>query len=463
MERIAMSHLREWRDGKRRKPLVVRGARQVGKSYLVREFGGEVFENLVEINFELDRSAADLFRAMDPRKVVPLLELHCGADIRPGSTLLFLDEVQAAPQVFSALRYFQELMPALHVIAAGSLLDFALSAAGFSVPVGRIEYLHLGPMTFEEHLLAGGHRKLVAHLRQYDIGDVIPPPIHEDLLGLLRTYLVVGGMPEAQEVWHTTGSVRAVEAVKQSVLATYDDDFGKYGANVAPDMLRKLFGVLPAMVGRKLTYASVDRTVRSDVVSRGFDLLCKARVVQKVRHTDAVGLPFGATADERKFKPLFLDVGLMATSCGLSLLDIERAGDVVQVNSGAVCEQFVGQHLLGSVAPNVKPEVFYWAREKRNSSAEVDYLLSSGGTVFPVEVKAGRTGKLRSMQIFLRERGLNFGVRLNSDLPSLTPARAVLADKSEISYRLLSLPLYLVGEVPRLAAQVLGRSHAERT
>jgi len=459
VDRIAMGYLREWKRSSRRKPLVLRGARQVGKSYLVRQFGREKFENLVEINFELDGQAAALFESLDPREIVPRLELHTGSAIRAGKTLLFLDELQAAPKVIPSLRYFRELMPDLHVVAAGSLLDFALGETEHSMPVGRIEYLHMGPMTFEEHLLAGGHDRKLEYLRGWTPGLPVDGVAHQRLMGFLRTYLVVGGMPEAQAVWHESGSLRSVEDVKQSILTTYEEDFAKYRGRVDVVMMRGVFRKLPLLIGRKLVYTAVDRNARARAVGGATDLLCRARVATKVKHTDAVGVPLGATVDDRKFKVLFLDVGLAATACGLSLLDLERADDVTMVNSGAICEQLVGQHLLHSARPNVSPELCYWVREKRNAAAEVDYVLASGPAIYPLEVKAGSSGKLKSMQVFLLEKGLRFGVRLDSNPQSLIAARTALPGDSNIGYDLLSLPLYMVGQVPRLAAWRF-RSHS---
>jgi len=195
MDRFALGYLKTWKSKPNRKPLVIRGARQVGKTYLVRLFAQERFDHLLEINFERHPDMASLFASKDPKSILQMLELQFNIPIRPGRTLLFLDEVQAAPEILASLRYFLEELPELHVISAGSLLEFAMEEPVFSMPVGRIEYLHLGPMQFEEFLLAAGEKKLAAFLGDFTLQDTIPPALHTRLMGLLRKFLVTGGMP----------------------------------------------------------------------------------------------------------------------------------------------------------------------------------------------------------------------------------------------------------------------------
>ncbi len=449
MYRHETKDLERWHGRARRKPLVIRGARQVGKTTLVRLFAEQHFEYLAEINFERDPQVASLF-SNDPAATLERLELQLDMEISPGRALLFLDEIQAAPEVLGSLRYFYEELPSLHVIAAGSLLELALDKPAFSVPVGRIEYLHLGPMQFEELLLAAGKDRLVELLGGYTLGDDIPATIHQQLMSWLRSFLIVGGMPDAVRAFVESGSHQESEAVKHSILATFRDDFGKYGPRVDSTRLRKVFERLPLLVGEKLKYVHIDRGERAKDLAAALRLLSLARVAYRVRHTAANGVPLGAEADERKFKALFLDVGLMATASGLSLLDLEQAEDVMLVNRGALCEQLVGQHLLYSAPPWEEPQLFYWAREKRGSSAEVDYVISQGRKVIPVEVKAGKTGRLKSLHLFLREKRRRQAVRLSSAPPSVLEATTSLSDGDNVPFRLVSLPLYMAGQVRRL-------------
>ena len=453
MDRSATDYLVDWKDSPRRKPLVVRGARQVGKSHLARSFGERHFANFVEMNFEETLDGAQLFAEGSPAKVIPRLELQTGTRIVPGETLLFLDEVQAAPEVLARLRYFREKLPALHVMAAGSLLDFVLEDHEFSMPVGRIEYLHLGPVEYEEFLAATGRSHLAEFIGQYRLDDEIPTPVHGQLLSSLLEFLIVGGMPESVQAFADTGSLLECDKIKQSILSTYVDDFSKYSSRVNTRRIQRVFQKLPHLVGGKFKHSNVDREEQARDIGKALQLLCLARVAYKVRHTACNGVPLAAEADERSFKPLFLDVGLMNRACGLTLLDFENAGDVMLVNAGAVCEQFVGQHLLYSGQLFEEPALHYWSREKRQSAAEIDYVISVGPQIIPVEVKAGKSGRLRSLHMFLQEKQCGFGVRLNTDLPSLLETAASLPTGETVPYQLLSLPLYLVGQVRRLCRE----------
>jgi len=450
MDRFALRYLDEWQTKASRKPLVLRGARQVGKSYLARAFAQARFKQILEVNFERRPEAASLFASKEPKTICRLLEARFGTPLVPGTSLLFLDEIQAAPEVFAALRYFREELPELHVLAAGSLLEFVLKEHAFSMPVGRVEYLHLGPMLFEEFLLAVGRGSLNDWLRQYRPGDETPTELHGELSRLLRQYLVVGGMPEAVAAFAGNGSYLECEQIQESVLATYRDDFGKYAQRVQQGRVEKVFARAPALVGRKFMYSHVDREERSRDLGEALRLLLLARVLHKVPLTHANGVPLGAEADERNFKILFLDVGLLCRACGLRISDLPEPADALLVNRGAVCEQAVGQHLLHAGPCYVEPAAFYWMREARGASAEVDFVAALGDHVVPIEVKAGKTGTLKSMHVFLGEKRRRFGVRLNLDRPSLLDAESCPAIGPKTRFRLLSLPLYMVGQIDRL-------------
>ncbi len=422
----------------------------MGKSFLVRMFAESHFDRLVELNFERDPELASLFSS-SPLETARNLELRFGTKIEPGRTLVFLDEIQAAASVLAKLRYFHEELPGLHVIVAGSLLEFVLEKHEFSMPVGRIEYLHLGPMEFEEFLLAIDKKHLVHFLEELSVTDSIPEAIHSQLLGLLRQFLAIGGMPAAIKAFLDTGSFQECDAVKQSILSTYQDDFSKYQRRVNHPRLIKVFRKLPRLVGSRFKYAKVDRLERSKDLAETLHMLCLARVAHRVLHSSANGVPLGAEVHDRNFKVLFMDVGLMVRALGLSLLDFEGAEDLLLVNQGAVCEQFVGQHLLYSRELYEEPELYFWSREQRNSAAEVDYVISQGPEIVPVEVKAGKTGTLKSLHLFLREKGRGFGIRLNSQPPSRLEAETSLPGYENAKFTLLSLPLYMVGQLRRFA------------
>lgn len=453
MERNAVGELRRWAARAGRKPLVMRGARQVGKTWLVRRLGEEFPGGVAEINFEKTPGVGELFALNDPKKTVPMLEAVYGWKVRAGETLLFLDEVQAAPQVLPALRYFHEEMPGLHVVAAGSLLEFALAEHSFSMPVGRIEYFHAGPMSFAEFLSAEGKAGLAEWLCQWNLGDGVPGILHEQCMEELRKYLVVGGMPESVAAYcGGGGDFEASERVRQGILETFADDFAKYAGRVPVGNIRKVFEAVPRQLGEKFTWAKVDRDVRSSGLAEAFGMLCKARVATKVRRTTGNGVPLGADADERNFKAAFLDTGLASLACGVRYRDVMGGVDLLPGHRGAIAEQFVGQEWMGGEESWRPRELFYWARENRTSNAEVDYLGVDRGRVYPIEVKAGATGRLKSMHQFLAEKGTEFGLRFNAEPPSLVKAEFWDNAGKQRQYWLLSLPLYMTGEARRLVA-----------
>ena len=312
--RHEIEHLKRWAAQPERKPLVVRGARQVGKSTLVREFSRRAQMPLLEINFERNPEQREAFAANDPARILDTLALLTGRTLAAGTDLLFLDEIQAAPEALTALRYFREEMPALHVVAAGSLLEFALGDRRLPMPVGRIEYLHLGPMTFEDFLAALGYPQLAAGLRGYAATDmrqdVLPEVAHDKCMELLRLYSVVGGLPEAIAAYaHDSGKAYAFERVarvQQSVAATYRDDFNKYSHGRLRDRIQLVFDRLPNMVGRKFKYVQVSREHRAAELADALQHLCMARVACRVHRTAASGVPPAAEASERHFKCLYM-------------------------------------------------------------------------------------------------------------------------------------------------------------
>jgi len=453
MQRTALKYITLWAKRATRKPLVIRGARQVGKSYLVRMLAEKEFTNLLEVNFERDPADAAFFMGRSPSETIALLEAKYQVSVQPGKTLLFLDEIQAAPQVFARLRYFYEERPDLHTVTAGSLLDFTLADPQFSMPVGRIEYLHLGPMDFEEFLCALGRTHMLDILKNYQPGQDMP--LHSELLALVKQYWIVGGMPEAVKVFVQDRSYRECDSVKQTLLDTIRDDFSKYGGRVKHDMLSKVLVELPKKVGRKWVYSQIDSDVRSPVIKKAFEQLCLARIATKIRHSNANGIPLGAESSDRNFKPLFLDVGLMCRACSLSITDVDAAKELTLINSGALAEQYVGQHMLYDRECYEDPELYCWMRQKRTSNAEVDYLLAMGQTIIPVEVKAGKTGSLKSLHFFLCHKQRHFALRFNAAPPSVMDARTSVAGTDPKPFRLLSLPFYLIGQTRRLCQEAM--------
>ena len=454
--RKEINELKVWAEQTSHKPIVIRGARQVGKSTLVREFARSERYSLVEVNFERNPELREAFTFRDPARILATLTLLTGKTVTAGSSLLFLDEIQAAPEALAALRYFHEELPGLHVAAAGSLMEFALADTRFSMPVGRVEYLHLGPMDFEDFLVAMGHTELASHLRGISLSDMggepIPEPVHRKYLDLLNQFWVVGGLPEAVSGYAGSREFTKVSRIQQSIVATYRDDFDKYSQGRLRGRVQAVFDALPGMVGRKFKYVEVSRDHRAAELADALAHLCMARVASKVHHTSANGVPLAAEINERRFKCLYMDVGLMCAALRLNVLDLGRQ-DPTLVNSGAVAEQFTGQHLLHAGPRYETPALYYWAREARNAAAEVDYLMTPGHRVVPVEIKAGTTGTLKSLHQFLKEKKRDFALRFNAGPPSLMRDSRRLPDGSGVRFSLLSLPLYMVGETRRLVRE----------
>ncbi|MCD4702369.1 MAG: ATP-binding protein [Candidatus Aegiribacteria sp.] len=447
--RRALDYLVEWKDRKSRKPLVIRGARQVGKTWLARELATTCFDDLVEINFEYEIEAASLFESRNPKEILQLLEIQYGRKIVPGKTLLFLDEIQSAIDVFSTLRYFYELLPELHVIATGSLLEFHFGEDEINVPVGRVEYMFLGPMVFEEFLHALGKTELIQYLESYTVDKIIPEAIHLQLLKLLAQYILVGGMPESIFLLVETGSYRECDILKQSILSSYIDDFAKYGRRMNVDLIRDIFTKLPYLVGLKFKYSAISRTSKAREIRKMIMNLFKAGIATPIFSSSCNGIPIKAEKSVNIFKILFIDVGLLCRACGMNSIDMLSADKLMMINSGAVAEQFAGQHLLSEREFYEKPELYYWVREKKNSSAEVDYVTTLRGNIVPMEIKAGKTGSLKSLHMFLKTKDRSFGVRFNMDIPSLAENVTGLSGEN-VEYKLLSLPLYLIGQYKRL-------------
>jgi uncharacterized protein len=461
VKRLRIAALESWAEQQDRKPLVLRGARQVGKSFLVRSWGQQRFGSLVEVNLERDAKVVSCFADNDPVATVRRLEAHTGKPIsRNGETLLFLDEIQAAPTVLAKLRWLAEELPALPVVAAGSLLDFTLAEHSFSMPVGRVSYLHLEPMGFDEFLRALDEERLAAFLaedvtgKRIAAGDAIAAALHDKLMGLLREYLLVGGMPAAVERYRQKRSLLAVAEVHHDLLATLRDDFNKYGTRAHHRRLVAVLDSLAQQLGSKFRYSRVDRGERAEALRQAVDLLCLARVCHRVRATAAAGAPLAAGAAGRVWKLVLLDVGLVSAALGLSLGDLEREADPTLCNRGALAEQLVGQLLRLNFPGHQEPALFYWQRNERGSEAEVDYVVQQGSQLVPVEVKAGATGALKSLHMLMADRGWPFAVRFSAALPSLTPVTASTRTGKTARYTLLSLPLYLVEQLPRLHGEL---------
>jgi len=405
--------LLEWKnDPYDRKPLLLRGARQVGKTHATRELG-KTFNSFIEVNLESDEKARDIFtQDMDPKRIVFQLSQHLLRDITPGSTLLFIDEIQVVPKAITTLRYFYELMPELHVIAAGSLLDFAIELVG--MPVGRISSLYMYPLSFLEFLVALGYERWAQEILVHNPQEPLLDSVHEKLLTLVGTYLAIGGMPSAVNMWVQSQLPRKVRKVHTDLLDSYEQDFNKYALTHQIKYLDALFHHSLAQLSNKFMYSHVGEYQKREL-EPALELLKKAGIVHAVIRSSGQGIPLGAQAHLDDFKVIFLDVGLSQASLNLDITPWFLEPLKAFVNKGELVEAFVGQELLAYSDPIAKSRLFYWRREERNSQAEVDYLVQLQEKIVPIEVKAGTSLRVKSMQIFLDSHQQSlYGIRFSA-------------------------------------------------
>ena len=449
MKRACMAFLEEWLESSDRKPLVIRGARQVGKTWVVRELAKLAGRTIIELNFEKKPELASLFVSNDPKQIILNLSSIYG-DIDPKRSILFLDEIQAVPELLAKLRWFAEEMVELPIIAAGSLLEFILAKHTFSMPVGRINYMYLEPLSFEEFLHAKDKLGLINYIKNYQLNMSIPEAIHNELMGIFKEYIIVGGMPQAVNSWITINSLTEVNRIHNDLIATCRDDFNKYSGRISVERLNEVITAVPFFLGQKFMYSKVNSDVQAASVKQALDLLCNARVCHKIFGSAGNGVPLAAEVQEKYLKVLLLDVGLCSALLGLTLDQLTVAKNISLINSGGVSEQVTGQ-ILRTITPfYIDPSLYYWQRNEKGSNAEVDYLVQHQNKVVPLEVKAGSTGSLKSLHLFMSLKKLSLAVRVNADMPSSMMVNVKDHAGNIIEYSLISIPYYLLGELPRL-------------
>ena len=457
--RKSSGFLNDWLHATRRKPLVIRGARQVGKTSLVRAFARENNLTLCEINLEKNLHLDQIFRTYDIGKINREIEAIIGNNPEERNSLLFLDEIQATPHALAALRYYFEERPELPVIATGSLLEFALSRANFSMPVGRIVYYHLFPLSFQEFLQAVSP-DLTKYIEQINWSNQIPESAHQRLLEKQREYFFVGGMPEAVSVYRESRSVTEVTEVHRSIIDTYREDFHKYATQKELLRLQKVFGQIPYMLTQKTKYSRYDRDARSSEVKQVIELLKKARICFSVVRSHCNGIPLNAERDEKSFKLLFIDVGLASHVLGLNWNSIQELSEARLINEGGLAEQFIGQHLLNLGEGRRTPELHYWLREGKANNAEVDYVIAYGETIYPIEVKSGKSGSLKSLHQYLLQKKSKVAFRFDMNragkqkLETLTRLSGTQKEIERLDYEIISLPLYAAEAIPRLCKEL---------
>ena len=436
MDRNILQNLLSWAKNEHRLPIILRGARQVGKSYIVQHLGQKHFESFVEINFEFLPEYKNCFNSLDPKEIIKQITLIAGKPIIPGKTLLFLDEIQDCPRAIMALRYFKENMPELHVISAGSLLEFALNKEAFKMPVGRVQFMHMYPLSFKEFLSAIGETQFREYIESLNLSEKINISVHEKGLKLLREYFFIGGMPAAINAYLKNHSFIDVQQMQSVILSTYQNDFAKYASGSQLELMSELFPKTAQHATEQFKYSKVMPDILSRDIKSAMGKFAQANIIKHIYASAANGLPFSKTVNKRKFKILFLDTGLMNRQLHVSP-EVFFNENIMMLHSGALAEHFVGQELLLLQDLTMPDGLYFWARDKANSNAEIDYVINANNKIVPIEVKSGKLGKLKSLNMFLDMHPTTTGIKLSQ------------AEMFE-NHRVLSLPLYLVSELKRL-------------
>jgi predicted AAA+ superfamily ATPase len=438
MDRHLDNELLKWKSRPICFPLILRGARQVGKTYLIEHFGKTHFTSFVSVNFEAQSEVIACFESLNPEEIITRLQKILKVKIIPGETLLFLDEIQSCPKALAALRYFKEKMGNLHLIAAGSLLEFALIEGKFSFPVGRVQFLYLHPLSFQEYLLARDQEPLRCTLKN--------PPKEEEhnaLNRLVKEYLLVGGMPAAVSTFKSTLSLDDTAMIHEILLSTYAADFSKYATPAGQKYLKILFGGVFPTIAKQFKYSKIDPDIRSRDLKEALNHLEWAGLFKPVQNTSASGIPLSVQVKNKRFKLLFLDIGLAQHALKIDPEEVYKH-EIIQINKGAMAEQFVGQELIAYERSEKLASLFYWEKEGVGNSAEVDYVITWKNIIIPVEVKGGPTGRLKSLHQFMKEKKSRLGICISE---------APLSYDND--HKILSLPFYLLSKLPDILEEIL--------
>lgn len=399
-----------WKNEKNRKVLLLRGARQIGKSSSVRKLA-ERFENLVEVNFELHTIPHTFFDSdLIPQEICNKLSIYFKQPIIPNKTLLFFDEIQACPRAISALRFFYENYPELHLVAAGSLLEFALEELP-SFGVGRISSVFMHPFSFSEFMIACGEELLWNEVCKSSPKKPMLSVFHEKVFDYYRKFLVLGGMPAVISEFVESRDILTCQKILNDLVNSLKSDFAKYKKKIPDLQILAAFESVIEQAGGKFKYSKVEH-FNSRQIKECVELLKKAGLIIPVIHSSANGIPLGAEIDFKKQKYILFDTGIFQRILDLELSDILFSNDFDIINKGFITEQMVGLEILKNSSILNQDHLYYWHKEDPKSSAEVDYIIQKGERIIPIEVKAGGSGKMQSMFEFLKIRPkCEYGIR----------------------------------------------------
>ena len=410
IERDIDKDLINWKNQPSRKPLLIRGARQVGKSSTVRNLG-RTFEFFIEVDFISNKSIHKLFEGdINPVRIYEELSLIYNTPVIAGKTLVFLDEIQACIPAITSLRYFYEKVPDIHLIAAGSLLEFALKELP-SFGVGRIRSIYLYPFSFSEFLIAFNERSLDQLIDKSFIDKPLSEPVHNKLKQYLIRYITIGGMPEVVASYVNGASLLDCQGILEELTNSLYDDFSKYKSKVPSSRLREVFSSVVMQTGSKFVLSQIDSQSNRSQLKKSLELLELAGIIYPVIHSSSNGIPLGAQTNDKFRKYLIFDTGIFQRFLNLDLSDLFLNTEISLVNKGVIAELYTGLEFIKSQPNNQASSLYYWQREKKGSQAEVDYVIELGNGIVPIEVKSGIKGKMQSLRIFMEEKKSKFGIR----------------------------------------------------
>ena len=410
--------LLEWKEKSNRKPLLLRGARQIGKSTAVRQLGKQ-FDYYIEANFEKNSSLKSLFTSnLAVKDIAAGIGNLYSTPIVPGKTLLFLDEIQSCPEAIHSLWFFKEDFPELHVVAAGSLLELALKEDTQTYGVGRIQSLYMYPLSFDEFLVATGHSMWVSAKQIANANQPVQEALHEQLTNSFRTFLMTGGMPASVVAWLETNDYLASQEEIENIADSYYEDFKKYAKKISPDLLTAVLQSAVLQIGSKFVYSHVEGGYSIYDIKKALGFLCDAGILSQVQHTAANGLPLGVEINKKFTKYILLDSGLLLCLLNMNMgsrqqitEDILTATATDLINKGSLTEMVAGLEQIKYASPKRKYPLYYWENLAKGTTAEVDYILSRDMQIVPLEVKAGTSGKMKSLRFFMEKKKITHAIR----------------------------------------------------
>lgn len=403
-------YLTDWAQKESRKPLLLRGARQVGKTSAVRHLGSS-FKSYVEIDLNERRDLHSIFAPQNtPQQICDALNVLLGCNIVAGETLLLFDEIQECPEAINKLRYFYERYPELHVIATGSLLEFALEELP-SFGVGRIESLFMYPFSFAEFLNATGNVNLLNAIASADSKHPLVEAIHTKAVALLKEFIAIGGMPEVIATYVNSHSISQCQRILDTLIMSFRADFIKYRKRIDSSLINDAWMSIAEQGLGKFVYSRVNSNLRTDVIKQAVQTLVMAGLANSVVHTSANGLPLGAEVDRKYTRITMLDTGIVQRLLNLDLLPYLADADATTINKGAMAEVFVAEELIKAMSPYAQTELYCWHREDKQGNAEIDFVVEKNGNIVPIEVKSGTKGAMQSMHYFMQVKNITMGIR----------------------------------------------------